>query len=87
MSGPSDWTHLSDPQVRALVEGALSDAEAEVVARHLDECPRCAARATGGWQMPKFRSALLRLLRWQSPVAPMTDDQAHILASLRLPCC
>jgi hypothetical protein len=37
--------------------------------------------------MPKFRSALLRLLRWQSPVAPMTDDQAQILASVRLPCC
>jgi hypothetical protein len=37
--------------------------------------------------MPKFRSALLRLLRWQGPVAPMTDDQAQILASVRLPCC
>jgi hypothetical protein len=37
--------------------------------------------------MPKFRSALLRLLRWRSPVAPMTDDQAQILALLRLPCC
>jgi hypothetical protein len=37
--------------------------------------------------VPKVRSALLRLLRWQSPVAPMTDDQAQILASVRLPCC
>jgi hypothetical protein len=37
--------------------------------------------------MPKFRSAFLRLLRWQNPVAPMTDDQAQILASVRLPCC
>jgi len=37
--------------------------------------------------MVKARSALLRLLRWRSPVAPMTDDQAQILATVRVPCC
>jgi hypothetical protein len=37
--------------------------------------------------MAKLRASVLRLLRWRSPVAPMTDDQAQILASLRFPCC
>jgi anti-sigma factor RsiW len=71
MSGPSDWTHLSDPQVRALVEGALSDAEAEVVARHLDECPRCAARATAA---DPLRPALLSI--------PAPAPPADLLAAL-----
>jgi hypothetical protein len=37
--------------------------------------------------MPAFKAAVRRLLRWRSAVAPLTDDQAQILATLRLPCC
>lgn len=71
MSGAADWTHLSEAQVRALVEGALSDAEAEVVALHLDECPRCAARAAAA---DPLRPALL--------AAPAVAPPADLLAAL-----
>ena len=37
--------------------------------------------------MAKVKAAVARLLRWQNPVAPMTEDQAQILAAVRLPCC
>jgi hypothetical protein len=37
--------------------------------------------------MAKVKAAVARLLRWRSPVAAMTEDQAQILASVRLPCC
>ncbi|MBL8615883.1 MAG: zf-HC2 domain-containing protein [Deltaproteobacteria bacterium] len=71
MSGAADWTHLSEAQVRALVEGALSDAEAEVLALHLDECPRCAARAAAA---DPLRPALL--------AAPDAAPPADLLAAL-----
>lgn len=71
MSGAADWTHLSEAQVRALVEGALSDGEAEVLALHLDECPRCAARVAAA---DPLRPALI--------AAPTAAPPADLLAAL-----
>ncbi len=40
------WTHLHDSLLLRFVDGRLDDQEAVEVARHLDDCPACAARAT-----------------------------------------
>ncbi len=70
-------THLGEGRLRTLLDGELSDSEAESARGHLDECDSCQALFTG---LEEASTVVGVALRHLDTVAPSAGAKASVLA-------